>query len=186
MSADLHHRHFGELCEFLANDVNRLKALDCVAKLLLPHCYVAAGFVRNMVWDRLHHHRVATELNDVDVIYFDSAERDVNAYLRYETQLRTQMPQVNWQVRNQAVMHKRNGDPAYQNLIDAMSYWPEKETAVAVRLVQGQLEAVSAFGFESLFRLEVTPNPKRDKAIFAERLHSKGWLTRWPQLTVME
>jgi hypothetical protein len=23
------------------------------------------------------------------------------------------MPQVNWQVRNQAVMHKRNGDNAY-------------------------------------------------------------------------
>ncbi len=41
----------------IKQDPLRMQVLDCVAQysqLDLPQCYVAAGFVRNLVWDHLH------------------------------------------------------------------------------------------------------------------------------------
>ena len=146
---------------------------------------MAAGFVRNLVWDHLHNKPVSTPLNDIDVIYFDADEADNNMYLKYEKTLTILMPQVNWEVRNQAKMHARNGDQPYQNILDSMSYWPEKETAVAIRKIDhNQYECISAFGLDSLFNYCITHNPKRNIDIFEGRLNSKDWLIKWPMLKV--
>lgn len=175
-----------KIVELINQDTLRLKALECVALLDLPQGYIAAGFVRNLVWDALHHKREATPLNDIDVIYFDTTETDGDAYLIYEAKLKHMMPDVNWQVRNQAIMHLRNGDHPYLSVIDAMSYWPEKETAVAIRKnLNDEVECISAFGFDSLFALEVTFNPKRSYEIFEHRINSKDWLKTWPRLKVL-
>ncbi len=174
-----------KIIELIKQDTIRVEALSYVSELGLPQCYIAAGFVRNLVWDSLHGFKVSTPLNDVDVIYFDPTEYNPNAYLEYEAQLKACMPQLNWQVRNQATMHERNGDNRYQSSVDAMSYWPEKETAVAVRQIGlSQYECVAAFGFETLFSYCVTYNPKRLREIFDNRVNSKGWLVRWPSLII--
>ncbi|EGQ8038247.1 nucleotidyltransferase family protein [Vibrio parahaemolyticus] len=174
-----------KIVELIKQDPIRVEALNCVSELGLPQCYIAAGFVRNLVWDALHDFKVITPLNDVDVIYFDPAESNPNAYLAYESQLRDRMPQLRWQVRNQAKMHKRNGDNPYKSSVGAMSYWPEKETAVAIRQIGlNQYECVAAFGFESLFSYWVTYNPKRLRETFVNRVNSKGWLVRWPALRI--
>ena len=173
-----------EIIALVKQDELRLEALECVRLLDLPDCYIAAGFIRNLVWDHLHGMSSPTPLNDVDVIYFDNAEIDPELYLAYEQQLKVIMTSLNWQVRNQARMHERNGDPKYLNSVDAMSYWPEKETAVAIRkLENGCFECVSALGFESLFQCKVTYNPKRKREVFEKRVNSKGWLVHWPNLT---
>jgi len=163
----------------------RVEALNYVSQLDLPQCYIAAGFIRNLVWDSLHNFEISTPLNDVDVIYFDPNESNPNVYLIYEAQLNTRMPQLTWQVRNQARMHTRNGDLPYKSTLDAMSYWPEKETAIAIRQVSAsQYECISAFGFESLFSYCVTHNPKRSREIFENRISSKSWLVRWSSLRI--
>lgn len=168
------------------SDELRLNALECVRLLDLPDCYIAAGFVRNLVWDSLHHKMLATALNDVDVIYFDPNESNPKQFQQYESQLKEMLPNVNWQVRNQAVMHIRNNDAPYTSSFDAMSYWPEKETAVAIRqLDDGNLECIAAFGFDSLFNLQITHNPKRLRSVFEHRINSKGWLITWCNLTVV-
>ncbi|WP_281546152.1 nucleotidyltransferase family protein [Grimontia sp. SpTr1] len=173
------------IIDWIQEDALRMQAIKVVHSLKLPKGYLAAGFVRNLVWDRLHHKENDTPLNDVDVIYFNENETDERAYLSYEAKLNALMPTLNWQVRNQARMHTRNGDQPYQDILDAMSFWPEQETAVAVRLTDdGVLECVSSFGFESLFALKITPNPKRDITLFHQRIHSKNWLSYWPKLTV--
>ncbi|EGR0058083.1 nucleotidyltransferase family protein [Vibrio vulnificus] len=173
-----------KLIALIKEDRMRTEALGHVAELSLPQCYIAAGFVRNLVWDSLH--GFVTPLNDVDVIYFDPTESNPDAYLQYEAHLKARMPQFNWQVRNQAKMHLRNGDEPYQSAVDAMRYWPEKETAVAVRQVAADhYECVSAFGLESLFRGHISHNPKRCLATFEHRVISKGWVSRWPKLVVM-
>ncbi|MFM2614905.1 nucleotidyltransferase family protein [Vibrio campbellii] len=162
-----------------------MKAMECARSLALPDCYIAAGFVRNLVWDHLHHKPQPTPLNDLDIVYFDPNEIDDKAALIYEAQLTAMMPEFNWQVRNQANMHLRNGDKPYQSTLDAMSYWPEKETAVAARLNEkNQIECISAFGFESLFESQITYNPKRTLTLFQSRVESKNWLITWPQLQV--
>ena len=169
----------------IKQDPLRMQVLDCVAQLDLPQCYVAAGFVRNLVWDHLHDFDSPTPLNDIDVIYFDTIDTSYESDLRYEAQLKQRSPELNWQVRNQANMHTRNGDEPYQGSLDAMSYWPEKETAVAVKQsLNGDIECISSFGLESLFDLQITPNPKRNRDIFDQRVQSKNWLTQWSKLTI--
>lgn len=175
-----------KIIQLIKRDLLRLKALECIQHLNLPQCYLAAGFVRNMVWDHLHQQLVASSLNDLDVIYFDPDEIDDNTYLKYEARLTLCMPQVKWQVRNQAKMHVKNGDNPYRSSLDAMRYWPEKETAVAIRKTDhDNYECISAFGFESLFNLQVTYNPKRAQELFEYRLKSKQWLIKWPMLKVV-
>lgn len=176
-----------QLLTLLINkDPLRLQALECLQTLNLSEGYIAAGFVRNLVWDHLHNKAISTPLNDVDVIYFEPNEANVEQYLTYQNTLKQMMPQVNWQVRNQALMHTRNGDSAYLSCLDAMSYWPEKETAVAIRkLPSDEFECIAAFGFDSLCRLELSHNPKRLKSVFEQRLKSKSWLKHWPMLSVV-
>ncbi|MFM2591748.1 nucleotidyltransferase family protein [Vibrio harveyi] len=174
-----------DLVQLLLADPEHMKAMECARSLALPDCYIAAGFVRNLVWDHLHHKPQPTPLNDLDIVYFDPNEIDDKATLIYEAQLTAMMPEFNWQVRNQANMHLKNGDKPYQSTLDAMSYWPEKETAVASRLNEkNQIECISAFGFESLFEGQITYNPKRTLALFQSRIESKNWLITWPQLQV--
>ncbi|NVK55326.1 MAG: nucleotidyltransferase family protein [Alteromonadaceae bacterium] len=169
----------------IKRDPMRTEALNWVYKLKLPQCYIAAGFVRNLVWDSLHNITPATPLNDADVIYFDPTESDIDACAKYEAQLSHSMPQLRWQVRNQATMHIRNGDEPYKSTVHAMSYWPEKETAVAVRQTSvNQYQVAAAFGLECLFNFSITHNPKRSRAIFDHRVNCKGWLSRWPSLNV--
>lgn len=174
-----------KIVELITHDAMRIEALECVFQLDLPQCYLAAGFVRNLVWDYLHEKPEPTPLNDVDVIYFDPDEEDQEAYLEYEATLTAKLPLLNWQVRNQALMHVRNGDLPYRSSIDAMSYSPEKETAVGIRKGKsGDYECISAYGFDSLFNFQITSNPKRKREVFERRVASKGWLKQWPSLQV--
>jgi len=176
-----------KIITLLKKDLLRVKALECIYQLDLPNCYLAAGFVRNLVWDHLHQKSESTPLNDIDVIYFDNMENDPTTYKKIESRLTSFMPEVNWQVRNQALMHKRNDDKPYNNLLDAMSYWPEKETAIAIRkLNHDEYECISAFGFESLFNLHLSHNTKRSITTFNQRVTSKAWLERWDKLTIIK
>ena len=175
-----------KLIKLIEEDQERLNVLDCLFGINFPPSYLAAGFVRNLVWDHLHQKSQSTPLNDVDVIYFDQFEANPDAYKEYESILTNAMPNLRWQVRNQARMHIRNKDEPYRDLVDAMSYWPEKETAVAIRKTSaGSYECIAAFGFDSLFDLKLTYNPKRRVDIFRNRVMSKGWLATWPNLTIV-
>ncbi len=64
-----------------------------------------------------------------------------------------------------------------------MSFWPEIETAVAVRLLPGgEVEVCAPFGLDSLLSGKVSPNPRKGHALAKQRAEKKGWLERWPNL----
>lgn len=172
------------LAQLLLADPIRMQILKAVAALSVDNAFVAAGFLRNLVWDALHAIHPPTPLNDVDVIYFDNTDPYPHAASDYQAQLTKQLPDVRWQVKNQAVMHKRNGDNPYTGIVDAMQHWPEKETAVAVQLHQDGFTFVSGFGFESLFNGRLSWNPARDQRTFLHRVEQKQWLSRWPKLQI--
>jgi hypothetical protein len=71
------------IIRLIEQDNVRIKALKSVASLSLPQCYIAAGFIRNLVWDSLHGKQAPTPLNDVDVIYYDASESNENVYLEF-------------------------------------------------------------------------------------------------------
>jgi hypothetical protein len=171
--------------ELLKLDRNRMQALIHAASLKLPDCWVAAGFVRNMVWDHLHN-AATTPLNDVDVIFFDCTDTDDLIAINAQERLHRLDPRINWEVKNQAHMHKRNNDPPYESSMDAMSYWPEIETAIGVRRTDsGKIELCAPYGVDLLLAGCLTANPKRELKQFKQRVEQKGWLERWPNLKVL-
>ncbi|BAK16807.1 uncharacterized protein SSIL_2384 [Solibacillus silvestris StLB046] len=59
-----------ELTNIIKTDQLLMSILKTVQELQLNDCWVAAGVIRNKVWDYLHN--VQTEINDIDVIYLTS------------------------------------------------------------------------------------------------------------------
>lgn len=173
----------------IANDPRRLRILQQVRELDLPDCWVAAGFVRSAVWDHLHQRSDSPLPEDIDVIWFDRSLTSPARDAELETVLRQQDESLQWSVKNQARMHLRNGDAPYASATEAMRYWPETATAVAVRLdEQGRLEVAAPLGLEDLFDLIVRPAGRfkdEKQPIYRERLSSKNWQATWPQLKVL-
>lgn len=170
-----------KICELIYADTFRMSLLTTIAALNLPDCYIAAGFVRNLVWDHLHGFP-STPLNDVDVIYFSKSSINESAAL---AELFAAHPNIKWQLKNQALMHNKNLDPPYQNTLDAMSYWPEIETAIGAQLnAGGELIIASPFDTHSIFNGFITHNAKRDKSLFLNRVTEKKWLETWPKLKI--
>ncbi|MGF6489273.1 nucleotidyltransferase family protein [Pseudomonas frederiksbergensis] len=170
----------------ISADPARWRLLQLVHSLGLPDCWIGAGFVRNAVWDHLHGRFPSPISSDVDVIWFDPCHCTPSDDRVLEAALRDLDPTVLWSVKNQARMHVQNGDKPYICTTDAMRYWPETATAIAVRLREGNTCEVSApLGLDDLFNLIIRPTwrfTEEKKAMYQKRLKSKGWTTAWPLL----
>ncbi|WP_239480582.1 nucleotidyltransferase family protein [Parashewanella hymeniacidonis] len=180
-------KHQQQLFSWLLEDNQRMQVLKTVETVAdefkLGDCWIAAGFVRNLIWDKLHGYD-SNALNDIDVIHFSKGE-DTSFDLALQSKLTLIQPYLPWSVKNQSLMHTRNGDAPYISCSHSMTFWPEIETAVAVRLLSGELQINSPFGLESLFLLNLTHNHKRPRTLFNQRCEQKEWLTIYPKLKVL-
>jgi len=122
-----------KLIEIIENDDWMTNVLKVVRDLNLNDCWIGAGFVRNKIWDEKHE-KDRTELNDIDVIYFDKLNTNKESDLQIENKLIDIDSNRNWSVKNQARMHLRNGHKQYSDCNEAISFWPETATSIAVRL----------------------------------------------------
>jgi len=176
------------LRSLIGGDAARMRVLAQVRELGLPDCWVAAGFVRNGVWDHLHGYASSPLPQDIDVIWFDPADATRARDVALEATLRGVDSTCTWSVKNQSRMHLRNGDRPYQSALDAMRYWPETATAVAVRLDQrGNVEVAAAYGLDDLFALVIRPGDcflNEKHSIYLERIRTKRWQATWPRLTL--
>lgn len=174
------------IARIMREDPLRWRLLGLVRELKLPDCWVGAGFVRNAVWDHLHGRPTAPPSGDVDVIWFDPERPDRRADETHEAVLRAAAPDTTWSVKNQARMHARNGDRPYASATDAMRYWPETATAVAIRRSEeDRCEVAAPFGTGDLLGLVLRPTPAfagHKRPDFAARLVGKGWIANWPLL----
>jgi uncharacterized protein len=170
----------------LSADPLRWRILGLVRSLDLPDCWIGAGFVRNAVWDHLHGRPASRPSGDVDVLWFSPDRPAPSEDARLEARLGALEPGIDWSVKNQARMHWRNGDAPYGSTIDAMHYWPETATAVAVRLTaQDHCEIGAPFGLDDLFGLILRPTPRfmiEKHGVYRDRVRAKGWLSHWPLL----
>ncbi|WP_258279660.1 nucleotidyltransferase family protein [Paenibacillus sp. SC116] len=165
-----------------------LRDLALVKQLELPHWCIAAGYVRNAVWDYMHGYTVPTSLNDVDVLYYDPEHLCEDTEKRYEAVLRAQVSDYNWSVKNQARMHLRNEESPYASIADAMKRWPETATATGIYLDnENQIQIVAPHGLDDLFDLVIHKSPYfHDKDYFHIRINQKKWLEMYPKLRVIE
>ena len=122
---------------------------------------------------------------DVDVIYFNVDDQTVSSERAFEEALTDAMPLVPWSVRNQARMHENFGTPRALSTLDAMRYWPETVTAIAVQKgPQGGVRFVSCYGVDDLIGLAVRPTPGGSLPVYQQRIMEKDWRTIWPKLRV--
>jgi hypothetical protein len=173
-----------ELIDFIESDSWMMNVLKIIRDLKLNDCWIGAGFVRNKIWDKKHG-KERTKLNDIDVIYFDKTKLIKEYDLELEHKLKVIEPNINWSVKNQARMHLRNGQKPYINSNEAISFWPETATSIAVRLnSKNKIEYIAPHGLEDLFNLLVIPTPNFDLAIYNKRIKNKKWKENWSRLEI--
>lgn len=183
------------LARLLRADPLRWHLLGIVQSSKLPDCWIAAGFVRNAVWGALHGRNSSPLTTDVDVIYFDPLRTDPSADRAMEQTLHLREPHIRWSLKNQARMHGRNRDAPYASGVDAMRYWPETVTAIAVRRGDGtrapdaELDIAAPFGLGDLLALVLRPTLSftgDEHSLFDARVARKNWLYHWPKLIICD
>ncbi len=171
----------------LRADPQRMVCLQAAAELNLPDWALGAGFIRNLIWDHLHHKVVPTPLNDIDLIYLDKTDPQGLAEAEHEAWLAKRLPGQQWEVRNQARMHTRQLVAPFASSLEALSHWVEVPTCIGVRLTRdGEFEWLAPYGFTINWSLQVSANPRcrQDKHIFTQRIKEKRWQAIWPDLQV--
>jgi hypothetical protein len=174
-----------KVVDILESDADAMAQLRAVRMLALPDWCIAGGFVRNRVWDALTAQREVFAA-DTDVLFFDRADQSKEREAALEARLRDELPDVQWQVRNQARMHHFNGDPPYPDTAHAMMFWLETCTAVGARLTASdEIELVTPQGLDDLMNLVFRPTASGRKhyAAYRERIETKSWRRRWPTAT---
>jgi hypothetical protein len=177
------------IADIIAQDPVGMEQLRAVRSLALPDWCIAAGFVRNRVWDHLHGISPPRPLADIDVIYYDAADNDRAREAEFEALLAALIPAAPWQVRNQARMHVWKNLPQHKSTEDSMLYWLETVTPVGVRLENDDsLTVVAPLGTDDLLNLICRPTAfgRVQRAEYDERIASKRWRELWPKVQFLD
>jgi len=148
-----------------------------------------------MLWDsRFGHGFDPVKVKDVDVVFFESIDTSVDLEKRIEQRLTRALPEIPWEVTNEARVHEwyeaefgQKIEP-YKSVEDAVSTWPEFATSVAVRRADnGTIEVIAPFGLDDLLDGVWRRNPAQVTVEQGRaRLARKDPARRWPSVRVEE
>ncbi len=161
-----------------------MACLTALREVMGAEAWIAAGFIRNMIWDQIQG-REAEPLDDVDVVYFDLEDQAEETEKDWDRRLARHLPGVPWSVKNQVRMARRNKEGPYRDVSDALAHYLETATAVAVQVSDaGQIEILAPYGCADLFAMVLRPTSSGLARIdqLQARLRAKGWRARWPDL----
>ena len=178
-----------EILERLSQDQDIRAILEMIRSLELKDSWLAAGSVRNFIWNILAGKPGFDAETDVDVIFFDQTV-SYEETLQMEMELRKAFPAYSWELKNQVYMHihSPNTQP-YTSSKDAMSKYPECCTAIGLRLLEDdQLELFAPYGLADIRAFQVRPTPHfladaERKKLYMERIRKKNWQAKWLQLS---
>ena len=178
-----------EILERLGQDQDIRAILEIIRSLQLEDSWLAAGSVRNFIWNILSGKPGFDAETDVDVIFFDPTV-SYEKTLQLEMELRKAFPAYSWELKNQVYMHihSPNTQP-YTSSKDAMSKYPECCTAIGLQLLEDdKLELFAPYGLADIRAFQVRPTPHfladaERKKLYMERLRKKNWQAKWPQLS---
>ena len=178
-----------EILERLSQDQDIRTILEMIRSLELKDSWLAAGSVRNFIWNILSGKSGFDAETDVDVIFFDPTV-SYEKTLQLEMELRKAFPAYSWELKNQVYMHihSPNTQP-YTGSKDAMSKYPECCTAIGLRLLENdKLELFAPYGLADIRAFQVRPTPHfladaDRKKLYRQRIRKKNWQAKWPQLS---
>lgn len=177
-----------DIKHLIEQDPDMMAALRAAKSLALPDCWIAAGFVRNRVWDAMHE-QVGEPLADIDVVFFDPTDTSKEREKELNQTLESLYPTGKWSVKNQARMSERNGDAPYTSTSDALAHWTETATASAAALADdGSVILLFPHGSSDLLNgILRCPLEREDRrATYRDRVQSKQWLKRWPKVKMID
>jgi len=177
------------IARIIAEDAIAMEQLRAVRSLGLPDWCIAAGFVRNRVWDHLHGIAPARLPVDIDVLYFDASDTGTQPEFEFEDRLDDLLPGLPWQVRNQARMHLPKDLPPHRDTAHAMTFWLESVTPVGVRLeADDSLTVVAPLGTDDLLGLRCRPTAfgHSRRSEYEARIATKRWRELWPKVTFLD
>jgi hypothetical protein len=177
------------IADIIAQDPVGMEQLRAVRALGLPDWCIAAGFVRNRVWDHLHGIVPARAPADIDVLYYDATDLSKDREFEFEDRLDDLLPGQPWQVRNQARMHVWKGLPQHKSTSDAMTYWLETVTAVGVRLEANEsISVIAPLGVGDLLGLVCRPTEfgRTQLKDYEGRIAQKRWRELWPKVRFVD
>ncbi len=182
-----------ELTQLIRSTPWLMSILETVRRCNPPDWLVGAGVIRNLVWDHLHQYQTPTPLADIDVIFFDPQDVRPERDRMVQQQLARRLPHVAWEATNQAAVHLWYEEvfgfsvPALHSSEQAVGTWPETATSVAVRLLAtDEIYIAAPCGLSDLFNMVLRRNPCRvTREQFAQRLHSKQIVRKWPRVQVI-
>lgn len=176
------------ITRIIAEDAVAMEQLRAVRAIALPDWCIAAGFVRNRVWDHLHSIVPARLPVDIDVLYFDAGDTSTEREAEFEAKLDELIP-LPWEVRNQARMHVWKNLPQHRDTADAMIYWLETVTPVGVRLeADDSLSVVAPLGTDDLLNLRCRPTEfgRARRSEYETRIAAKRWRELWPKVQFLD
>ncbi len=170
-----------------------MTVLEGLRDMALPDHLLVAGAIYNQVWNHLTGRPDMTEVNDIDVFYFDDSDIGWDAEDRVikACDIRFAGLGLPVQVRNQARVHlwfeDKFGSPfsPLTSSAEMLGRYASKTHAVGARLdAADRMEIVAPFGLDDLFSFRMVPNPVLDNRISHT---SKGARAKaiWPELTVI-
>ena len=178
-----------EILDSFRENPDMMAILTIIRDLELKDSWLAAGSVRNFIWNLLSEKPAFDRETDVDVIFFDP-EVSYEETLAIENKLREDFPQYQWELKNQVYMHQHSTHTEpYVNSCDAMSKYPERCTAIGLRLqADATLELFAPYGLEDILNFQVSPTPhfleNQDRMkLYQQRLSKKNWQVKWKNLT---
>ena len=177
-----------EILDAFREDSDIMTIMTIIRDLDLKDSWLAAGSVRNFIWNLLSDRPAFDRETDVDVIFFDP-DVSYEETLAIENKLRADFPQYQWELKNQVYMHQHSPHTApYTSSRDAMSKYPERCTAVGLRLNEDSaLELFTPYGLEDILNFQVRPTPhflkNEDRMeLYQTRLSNKNWQEKWKNL----
>lgn len=181
------------LCDIARRSAWLMEALRAARALRLASWCIGAGAVRNLVWDALHEYATPSRLPDIDLVYFDSTDLRPERDAALQQRLQTALPQLPWEVTNQAAVHLwfeacfGHAVAPLVSLRDAVASWPEYATSVGLRLHEDEsIEVIAPHGLDDLFNCVIRRNPVRVSiATYRQRIEQKNYAQRWPRVTIL-
>lgn len=118
------------IVEQIQADPEMMKVLAIIRDLNLTDAWLAAGAVRNFIWNQLSGKPGFDATTDLDLVFYDPTI-SYEETQQIEQELQKTYPQYAWEVKNQVYMHQHSpGTAPYRSACDAVSKYPEQCTAL--------------------------------------------------------
>lgn len=188
-----HAEQVAALEAFLRDEPVLMAVLEGLRDDGLPDQLLVAGAIYNLVWNRLTGRPALSDINDIDVFYFDpdTSWEAEDVVIKRLTARFADLP-LPVQVRNQARVHlwfpQKFGATDFAPLTSSAEMlwrYASKTHAVGARLEpDGTMSIIAPFGLDDIFAFRVVPNPVLPNRVAHE---AKGARAKsvWPEVTVL-